>query len=83
MASELHIVEMTLRAYPKHADKLMLAAVETSLTSIAFDPNNQVQQRIENCFTGLDEFTDVPPIGAYKEDRPPFWRTPPQARETS
>ena len=64
VAPEFDIIEVRRLADPKHADELMLAAIEASLAGVRLDPHRQIQHLAIGLFAGLDQLAQVSPIHA-------------------
>ena len=68
VAAEFDVVEMGCLPDTKHADELVLAAVERALTGVRLRPDHQVQHLIVDRAAGLEQFAQMPPIHAHEMD---------------
>ena len=64
MAPELDIVEVRRLANPKHADQLMLAAIEAALAGVRLDPHHEIEHLAIGLLPGFTQFANVSPVHA-------------------
>ena len=62
MPAEFDIVEVLGLTHPKDADQLVLAAKETALPGIGFDPYGEVEHLAVNIAACLDQLGDMAPV---------------------
>jgi hypothetical protein len=69
MPAELDIVEMLRVSDPKHADELVLAAIEGALASVGLYPDNDIDGRSVDRLRGNGELWIVPPVHEHEMER--------------